>query len=158
MNLCFFLRQTQSEALEVSDFSPDCMGGITIHVLLYTGSRPLLYYSRFMALTEQLFQVVHPATATQACCNLCLSPGINCLPFFFLARKHKSVVHILSVSAAFSTTRGGRPCEFLTIIAPGWAATHHEISRSGCPDKRCRGGKGEVQNLQTSDVISSTNI
>lgn len=83
MNLCFFLRQTQTEALEVSDFSPDCMGGITIHVLHHTGSRPLLYYSRFMALTEQLFQVVHPATATQACCNLCLSPGINCLRFLF---------------------------------------------------------------------------
>lgn len=63
----------------------------------------------------------------------------------FLARKHKSVVCILSVSAplAQSSTQARA---LLTIIALGWAMTNHEIGTTGCSGNRYSGGKGEVQN------------
>ena len=53
----------------------------------------------------------------------------------FFARKHKSVVCILSVSAPFAQS-SSQACALLTIITLGWARTNHEISSSRFSEKR----------------------
>ncbi len=65
----------------------------------------------------------------------------------FFARKHKSVVCILSVSASLlHNERQPSLCTSDNYNA-GWAITSHEISHPGCSDNIHQEGKGEVQNL-----------